>query len=285
MIFDGKEFARQKEERLKFQVETLKAKGITPKMVSILADNTPETALYVSIKAKFAEKIGVVYDVHRFDGGETQRIVQFIREQNQDPSVHGIMVQLPVINEDQILEVIDPNKDVDCLTEENLGRILFGKPKILPATVRAAADIIRFATEHLGGTSREDKWLAGKNVCIIGASIIVGKPLGIYLSDLGATVTICHSRTARLEEFTKRADILVSATGVTDLVTVDMVKYGAVVIDVGISRLLRGGKFRVLGDVDPKVVEKTAFWTPVPGGVGPVTVACLFENLLSLIRD
>ena len=120
MVFDGKEFARQKEEELKACVEEMKAEGVTPKMVSILADNTPETALYVSIKAKFAEKIGVIYDVHRFDGGETGKIIDFIREQNQIPSVHGIMVQLPVINEPQILEVIDPEKDVDCLTEENL---------------------------------------------------------------------------------------------------------------------------------------------------------------------
>jgi methylenetetrahydrofolate dehydrogenase (NADP+)/methenyltetrahydrofolate cyclohydrolase len=283
MIFDGKEFARKKEEKLKLEVEALKARGIVPKLVSILADNTPETALYVSIKAKFAEKIGVIYDVHRFDGGETSRIVRFIREQNQDPSVHGIMVQLPVINEDQILEVIDPDKDVDCLTEENLGRILFGKPRIFPATVKAAADIIRFATEYLEGIPREDKWLAGKKVCIIGASIIVGKPLAIYLSDLRATVTVCRSKTGNLSEFTKKADIIVSATGITDLVTIDMVKYGAIVIDVGISKLLRGGKFRVMGDVDPKVAEKTAFLTPVPGGVGPVTVASLFENLLQLI--
>jgi methylenetetrahydrofolate dehydrogenase (NADP+)/methenyltetrahydrofolate cyclohydrolase len=283
MIFDGKEFARQKEERLKLQVEALKAKGITPKMVSILADNTPETALYVSIKAKFAEKIGVIYDVHRFDGGETQKIIQFIKEQNQDPSVHGIMVQLPVINEDRILEVIDSDKDVDCLTEENLGRVVFGKPRILPATVKATADIIRSAIEHLEGTPKEDMWLAGKNVCIIGASIIVGKPLAIYLSDLGATVTICRSKTENLPDFTKKADIVVSATGITDLVTIEMIKYGAIVIDVGISKLLRDGKFRIMGDVDPKVVDKTAFLTPVPGGVGPVTVASLFENLLSLL--
>ncbi|MGI5826218.1 MAG: bifunctional 5,10-methylenetetrahydrofolate dehydrogenase/5,10-methenyltetrahydrofolate cyclohydrolase [Patescibacteria group bacterium] len=283
MIFDGKEFARQKEERLKLQVEALKAQGITPKMVSILADNSPETALYVSLKSKFAEKIGALYDVHRFDGGETQRIIEFIKEQNKNPSVHGIMVQLPVINENQILQAITPEKDADCLTAENLGKVLLGEPRLLPATVKATADIIKFAIEHLEGAQKEEDWLAGKNVCIIGASIIVGKPLAIYLSDLGATVTICHSKTENLPEFTKKADVVVSATGVTDLVTVDMVKYGAIVIDVGISKLLRGGKFRVMGDVDPKVVEKTAFLSPVPGGVGPVTVASLFENLLSLL--
>jgi len=126
----------------------------------------------------------------------------------------------------------------------------------------------------------KNKWLARENVCIIGASIIVGKPLAILLSDAGATVTLCRSTTQNLPEHTRKADILVSATGAVDLVKKEMVKEGAVVIDVGISELLREGKFRVVGDVDEEVVGKTSFLTPVPGGVGPVTVACLFENLL-----
>lgn len=279
MVFDGREFARKKEVQLKAQVEERRGKGIVPRLVSILADNTPETRLYVSLKAKFAEKIGVDYQVHRFDGSETARIVEDIKEANQDPAVHGIMVQLPVINEEKIVAAIDPKKDVDCLTPENLGLILVKEPRILPATVKAVLDIITYAFD--GAANGKQKWLTGKNVCLIGASIIVGKPLAILLSDLGATVTICRSRTQNLAEFTQEADILVSATGVTDLVKAEMVKRGAVVIDVGISKLLRDGKFRVMGDVDAKVEEKTSFLTPVPGGVGPVTVACLFENLLS----
>jgi len=280
MIFDGKEFAKQKENRLKLEVEELKRKGVAPKLISILADNSPESSLYVSLKAKFAQRIGVLYDIHRFDGSETQRIIEDIKKANQDPAVQGIMVQLPVINEERIVRAIAPQKDIDCLTPENLGQIFVGEARILPATVKAVIDIIAYALN--GGSNEGQRWLAGKNVCIIGASIIVGKPLAILLSDLGATVTICRSKTQNLAEFTQEADILVSATGVTELVKVEMVKRGAVVIDVGISKLLRDGKFRVMGDVDPNVVEKTNFLTPVPGGVGPVTVACLFENLLSV---
>ncbi len=287
MIFDGKEFAGLKEARLKQAVDEFRVQGIAPKLVSILADNSRETELYVSLKAKFAERIGAAYNVHHFDGAATKEIVEDIQKANQDASVQGIMVQLPVYDEARIVAAIDPSKDVDCLTPENLGLIMAGTPRFLPATVRAVVEIIKSAILRQSSGHKlkvqslgDEKWLAGVNVCIIGASIIVGKPLAVLLSDAGATVTICRSTTQNLTDFTRKADILVAATGVAELVKKEMVKLEAVVIDVGISKLLRGGKFRVVGDVDPRALERTSFFTPVPGGVGPVTVACLFENLV-----
>lgn len=278
MIFDGKNFAAAKEMILQARVKELKERGITPKLVSILADESKESSLYVSLKAKFAERIGVIFDVHHFDEGDLKEIIEDIKKANTDPSVHGIMVQLPVANEEEILAVISPEKDVDCLSAKNLGLILMGKPRFLPATVKATIEIIANSKFQIANS---EKWLAGENVCIIGASIIVGKPLALILSDAGATVTICRSTTKKLADFSKQADILVAATGVAELINKEMVKEGAVVIDVGISKLLRDGKFRVVGDVNEDVLAKTSFLTPVPGGVGPVTVACLFENLLS----
>jgi len=281
MLFDGKDFAQEKEKELKRKVDELRRRGVVPKLVSILADDSKESALYVSLKAKFAERIGAIFDVHQFAvGTETKEVVADIQKANTDPSVHGIMIQLPVENQGEILQAISPRKDVDCLTEENLGLIVIGNPRFLPATVKAVMEVIKYALGRLGHMFEEEKWLRGKTICIVGASIIVGKPLSMVLSDLGATVIICRSTTGRLSEFTQKADVLISATGAIDLVKKEMVKEGAIVIDVGISKLLRDGKFRVVGDVSKNVLEKTSFLTPVPGGVGPVTVACLFENLV-----
>lgn len=273
MIFDGRAFAQIKEQALLREVGEIKKRGITPKLVSILADESKESALYVSLKAKFAERIGAIFEVHHFDEDNLKEIIEDIKKANADRSIHGIMVQLPVLHEEEIVRTIAPEKDVDCLTPENLGLIALKRPRFLPATVKAVLEIIQSSLRQL----------AGMNVVIIGASVIVGKPLAILLSDLGATVTLCRSTTKDLPDFTRRADILISATGAIDLVTKEMVKEGAMVIDVGISKLLRGGKFRVVGDVNLDVLAKTSFLTPVPGGVGPVTVACLFENLMAAL--
>ena len=279
MLFDGKAFAKEKEEKLKKRVEKLRQKGVTPKLVSILADDSKESALYVSLKAKFSQRIGVAFEVHQFaPRTDTEKIIAEIERANADPSVQGIMVQLPVEDQERIVSAISPLKDIDCLTAENLGLIMIGRPRFLPATVRAVIEIIQNSKFKI--QSFDEKWLRGVDVCIIGASIIVGKPLAMVLSDAGATVTICRSTTENLPEYTRRADILVSATGAADLVKKEMVKEEAIIIDVGISKLRRDGKFRVVGDVSKDVAKKVSFLTPVPGGVGPVTVACLFENLL-----
>ncbi|PIV01394.1 bifunctional methylenetetrahydrofolate dehydrogenase/methenyltetrahydrofolate cyclohydrolase [Candidatus Shapirobacteria bacterium CG03_land_8_20_14_0_80_39_12] len=287
MIFDGKIYSQLKEVKLTEEVASLQSRGITPKLIDILADNSPESKLYAALKEKFARKIGVIFEIHHFDGSATEEVVADIQKANEEALVHGIMIQLPVADEEKIVAAIDPKKDVDSLTPENLGLIMGRRPRFLPATVRAVIDILKEAKKYLPESGRltdENKWLAGKNVVIIGASIIVGKPLAVILSDAGATVTICRSTTINLLKFTQNADILVSATGVMGLVKKEMVKRGAIVIDVGISKLLRDGKFRIVGDVDQNVSEKTSFLTPVPGGVGPVTVACLFENLVESIK-
>jgi len=287
MIFDGKIYSQLKEVKLTEEVASLQSRGITPKLIDILADNSPESKLYAALKEKFARKIGVIFEIHHFDGSATEEVVADIQKANEEALVHGIMIQLPVADEEKIVAAIDPKKDVDSLTPENLGLIMGRRPRFLPATVRAVIDILKEAKKYLPESGRltdENKWLAGKNVVIIGASIIVGKPLAVILSDAGATVTICRSTIINLLKFTQNADILVSATGVMGLVKKEMVKRGAIVIDVGISKLLRDGKFRIVGDVDQNVSEKTSFLTPVPGGVGPVTVACLFENLVESIK-
>jgi len=274
IIFDGREFARAKEEAIKQTVDEFKRRGIVPKMLSILGDNSPESELYVSLKGQFAKRVGIEFEIHHFEPIENaQRLIANITRANQDPAIHGIMVQLPV-TEPQILEAISPAKDVDCLTSENLGLLLKREPRFLPATVRAVLSIIE---------NSEFK-LPGADVCIVGASNIVGKPLAIILSDEGATVTLCRSTANNLPEITRKADILISATGAPQLIKENMVKEGAMVIDVGISKLLREGRYKVVGDVEVEASRVASFITPVPGGVGPVTVACLFENLLTAIN-
>jgi len=285
MIFDGKKLSSFFENELRLKSEELRRKGILPKMVSILADNTPESSLYVSLKEKFAQRIGVGFAVHKFleaEENQTEKIIEDVEKVGRDPLVHGIMIQLPAPDSGKIISAIAPEKDIDCLTAENLGLVMEGRPRFLPATVKAVLEIIK-RIDGLKSETEEKKFLAGKDICIVGASIIVGKPLAIVLSDLGATVTLCRSTTRNLPEYTTRADILISATGSPELIGKEMVKDGAAVIDVGISKLLREGKFKIVGDVAKTAREAASFLTPVPGGVGPVTVACLFDNLLGSI--
>ena len=194
------------------------------------------------------------------------------------------MVQLPITEPLPILKAISPEKDIDCLTPENLGMVMKGEPRFLPAAVKATIEILKEAVVLKREEKETDHWLSGKNVCIVGASEIIGKPLSMVLSDLGATVVLCRTTTKDLSVFTKEADILIPATGSPSLINAEMVSKKTIVIDVGISRLLREGRYRVMGDVEPEVAEHCSFITPVPGGVGPVTVVCLFENLLDAIE-
>lgn len=265
ILFDGKKIAFKKEEKLKLKVGELLKKGIIPKLVSIMIGENPESEVYLRLKGEAAERVGIKLEVVRFsEEVKSKKVIKYIEKLNKDPKVHGIMAQLPLPEKLKILGAIAPSKDVDCLTPENLGLLMMGKPRFLPAVVKAVIEIIEN--------------LKGKNVCVVGASNLVGKPLAMILLSLGATVTICQDTTKNLCEFTKKADILISATGVPGLIKKEMVKPEAVLIDVGEKRV--GNK--VLGDVDKKIKEVASFLTPVPGGVGPVTVVCLLENLIEV---
>ena len=270
MVFAGKKLALKKENELARRVVGFKKKfGRVPKLVAIQVGENPASELYLKMKKQAAGRVGIDFEVEKFPSlvGLTL-LLHRIRVNNKNPRVDGIMVQLPLpekLGTDnsklEVLGSIEPTKDVDCLTPENLGRLLMGKPRFLPATVRAVIEIIG---EALGSP-------AGKNVVIVGGSNIVGKPLAMVLSNLGATVTVCRSKTKDLGSFTRRAEILVSATSISGLIKAKMVKRGAIVIDVGSPK----------GDVDFEEVKKVAsFITPVPGGVGPITVVCLLENVL-----
>lgn len=282
IVFDGKAAAGLKKEDIKRKVAVLRAKGIIPKMVSVLGESNLESRLYVSMKAKFAQEVGIEFAIRQFEViDKADKVVEQILKDNNDSSVGGIMVQLPIFEAFEVLEAIDPKKDVDCLTSENLGLLFKGKPRFLPATVKAVLEIIQSSKLNPSVSLREK--VQSSNVCIVGASEIVGKPLAMALSDAGATVTLCRSTTKNIKEISQKADILISATGAPQLITQEMVKQGAIVIDVGISRLLREGRYKVIGDVDIGAACKASFITPVPGGVGPMTIACLFENLLDAI--
>lgn len=281
MIFDGKKLAREEEARLKQIISQFHQEGLNFKLVSLLLGESPESELYLKLKGEAAKRIGIKYQVLKFGSKtKTEEIVEKIRELNKDPSIQGVMVQLPfpdsfgdLNSELRILAAIDPVKDCDCLTPENLGLLASGQPRFLPATVRA---VIKIIEDQVKKESQEKRWLKRKSACVVGASKLVGKPLALILSDLGATTTLCRSTTQDLADFTKRADILISAVGLPRLITRGMVKKGALVIDVGISK--KDGQ--VLGDVASDVALVAGVLTPVPGGVGPLTITCLLENLI-----
>lgn len=284
MIFDGKKFAAEKEEKLKVKVAKLRKEGIIPKLVSILIGENSQSELYLKKKSEAAQRVGIKMEIVKTKADlETEKIVKIIKQLNNDKTVQGIMVQLPLPkkleirnSKFEIIGAIAPDKDVDCLTPQNLGLLMMGEPRFLPATVKAVINIIQSSKFKVQGS----------DVCVVGASEIVGKPLALILSDLGATVTICRSTTKNLAEFTKKADILISATGVPGLIKKEMVKKEAVVIDIGIKKLkIESCKLKIAGDVNRDVAQVASFLTPVPGGVGPVTVVCLLENLVEAITS
>jgi len=273
MIFDGKKFAARKEKILAQKVLTLKKRGKIPRLVSILVGESPESELYLKFKKEAAKRMGIEMEIKRFPRAQAGALIRAITELNNDPKVWGIMIQLPLpeylrapTSELKILSSISTEKDVDCLTPENFGLLAMGKPRFLPATVRAVWEII---------SSLKLK-IEGLETVIVGGSNIVGKPLALYLSNLGATVTLCRSKTRNLGQYTKRADLLISAVGKPGLIKKEMVKKGAVVINIGAKR--EGNM--VLGDVEEEAAQKAKFFTPAKGGVGPVTVLSLFMNLL-----
>lgn len=269
-ILDGKALAAAVRASVRQTVARLAARGVRPGLAVILAGDNAASAVYVRNKARACEETGVRSEVHRYGADVTERaLLDRIAALNADPGVHGILVQLPLpgrIDARRVLEAVAPAKDIDGFHFENLGALVAGQPKLVPCTPAGVMRLI----EHAGVA------LAGRHAVVIGRSSIVGKPLALLLLQKDATVTICHSKTMELQKLTREADVLVAAVGRPKLVTAAMVKPGACVIDVGINRLADG---TLAGDVDFDAVKNVAGWiTPVPGGVGPMTIALLLEN-------
>ena len=273
VIIDVKKIVEEKKEELKKRVDTLKKNGIHPKLAVILANDLDASKIYVRKKREMCSEIGVEEVEYILDqNSTTDDVLRIIERLNNDDLVHGILVQLPLfknLDERKILESISPKKDVDGFHPLNLGRTLIGNGGIVPCTPKGIMSIIK-------STGIDIK---SKTAVVIGRSVIVGKPISAMLLNEDATVITCHSKTKNLGKYTKMADILVVAAGVPHLITKDMVKKGALVVDVGINRL--DGK--VVGDVDTKNVSEVAkYVTPVPGGVGITTVISLIENLVEI---
>ena len=268
-ILDGKVLSAEIREQVSQRVEALKQRGVTPGLAVILVGDDPASEIYVRNKGKGCEETGMLSRTVKMDASVTQEALEAeIDRLNADPAIHGILVQLPLprhLDEQAALAKILPEKDVDGFHLINAGRLMTGSEGVIPCTPKGALYMIRSTGEEL----------SGKEAVVIGRSNIVGKPMAMLLMRENCTVTVCHSRTKDLAEHTRRADILVAAVGKAGFVTADMVKPGAIVIDVGINRV--DGK--VCGDVDFENVKEKAGWiTPVPGGVGKMTIAMLLAN-------
>jgi len=271
-LLDGKMISAELEEKIKLRVKALANKGIIPGLTVILVGEDPASQTYVSNKEKACARLGIRSNTIRMPEETTQQELEnAILEANADPSVHGILVQLPLPNHldsDRALSLILPEKDVDGFHDINVGRLARGLECTVACTPKGALYMLKQA-----GIA-----ISGKEAVVVGRSNIVGKPMAMLLLQENATVTICHSCTANLAEHTRRADILVAAIGKPRFITADMVKEGAVVVDVGINRV--DGK--LCGDVDfEPVAEKAAWITPVPGGVGKMTIAMLMDNTVA----
>ena len=271
-LLDGKIMAAELEAELKVRVDKLIESGFIPGLTVILVGDDPASQTYVSNKEKACQRLGIQSRTLRMPADTTQEVLEkAIMEANQDPSVHGILVQLPLprhLDSDRALSLILPEKDVDGFHDINAGRLSRGMECVVACTPKGALHMLKNA-----GIS-----IAGKEAVVVGRSNIVGKPMALLLLQENATVTVCHSRTADLAAHTRRADILVAAIGKPRFITADMVKEGAVVVDVGINRV--DGK--LCGDVDFETVSHKASWiTPVPGGVGKMTIAMLMDNTVA----
>lgn len=273
MIFDGKQIRDYNLEIMKNQVSEMKEKGIQPCLAVIIVGDDPASRVYVNNKKAACEKIGIKSLEYALPGSTTQaELLELVDSLNADPAVNGILCQLPLpkgLNKDEILERISPKKDVDCFHPENVGRLSLGKSTFVPCTPMGIMKMLEY----------EKISVEGKHCVIIGRSDIVGKPMAMLMLQNNATVTVCHSKTVDLPSFTKQADILVVAVGKPKFLKADMVKDGAVIIDVGMDRDENG---KLCGDVDFDACEKKAkIITPVPGGVGPMTITMLMRNTIA----
>lgn len=272
---DGAALAKKIRAEIAVETEKMIAGGVHPHLAVVLVGDDPASAVYVRNKENACKNAGVRSTVIRLCADcDQETLEQTVSRLNDDPEIHGILVQLPLprhLDTSRVLGLIDPRKDVDGFHAVNCGLLMNGQEGFVPCTPRGVMDILR----------EYDVDPRGKHAVIIGRSNIVGKPMAMLLLAADATVTICHSRTQNLAEITKQADILVAAIGRRGFVTKDMVKPGAVVVDVGINRKEEGG---VCGDVTPDVFDVAGMMTPVPGGVGPMTIATLLKNTLDAAR-
>ncbi len=278
-IIDGKRLAQQIREGLKAEVAKLKQqRGITPGLAAVLVGENPASKIYVNMKAKACDETGIYSQkIHLPEDTTQDKLIELIHNLNRDERIHGILIQLPLpapLDQHAVLQEVDPNKDVDGFHPINLGKLLSAKfweelPPFVPCTPAGCIKLI----ESTGAQ------IEGKNAVVVGRSVIVGKPVAMLLLAKQATVAVAHSRTRNLKELCQQADILVVAAGRAKLVTADFIKPGAVVIDVGVNRMPDG---KLIGDVDFEAAKEVAgFITPVPGGVGPMTIAMLLSNTVA----
>ncbi len=283
VIIDGRKVATKLKESIKNEVSKMIDDGDDgPHLAAVLVGNDPASETYVASKEKAAHAVGIVSSIYRYPADITEEeLLEAVDYLNSDEEIDGYIVQLPLpkhIDEDKIIHRINPAKDVDGFTPENVGNMVLGQPAFLSATPYGIMELLKYYKIPV----------AGKHCVVLGRSNIVGRPMSILLSQkndaANATVTLCHSATVNLEEITRSADILIAAIGKPQFVKADMVKDGAVVIDVGIHRIKDATKksgYRLVGDVDfDEVVKKVSYISPVPGGVGPMTIAMLLKNTL-----
>ena len=277
VILDGKAVSAKVKEEVKEEVEALKKQGVSVGLAVIIVGNNPASRTYVNNKKKACEAAGILSEEYALPEETTQEeLLALVEELNHKDSINGILCQLPLpkqLDEEAVIAAISEKKDVDAFSAVNVGHIMIGDYSFLPCTPAGIMEILRHYNIDV----------AGKECVVIGRSNIVGKPMAMLLLHQNGTVTICHSKTKNLKDVTSRADILVAAVGLPHFVTADMVKEGAVVIDVGMDRDENG---KLCGDVDFAAVEpKASYITPVPGGVGPMTIATLLKNTVTAAKQ
>ena len=272
---DGKALSAKVRGSILAETEELKKKGVTPGLAVIIVGNDPASEIYVRNKEKACAECGFYSEKYALPAETSQEeLLGLIDQLNKSPQISGILCQMPVpdhISEQAVIDAIDPKKDVDAFHPVNVGKIMVGNFDFVPCTPAGVMELL----DEYGIDTK------GKACVVVGRSNIVGKPMSMLLLHRHGTVTICHSRTQNLSEVCRRADILVAAVGKAGFITPDMVKDGAVVIDVGINRNAEG---KVCGDVDPAVMEKASYMTPVPGGAGPMTITMLMKNTLKAAK-
>ena len=276
IIIDGKELAKKTRQNLKLECDELKKEGINPKLAVIMVGDNPASKVYVKNKSKACQEVGIEYEEYLLDSNiKQEELIKLIKKLNEDKTINGILLQSPIPNGLDINEAfrtIDYKKDVDGFHPMNVGKLALGQDTFVSCTPYG---VMRMFEEY-------NIDLCGKNVVILGRSNIVGKPLSQCCLNKNATVTICHSKTQDTKKITKEADIVIAAIGKPKFITQDMVKDGAVIIDVGINRDENG---KIVGDVDfENVKEKAGYITPVPGGVGPMTIAMLINNVIKAAK-